>query len=146
MNNRHHNTPNTARLSRDSGYSRPKTTFQESLTKDDIKEKLQGYNRVTDISKVPLNTHVRYFSYVEDPHTKQVEKVFRMGGFLYKKDDADKYVVLSNGKNTWSVNTKKSAFFRKMRPDEVHEKYMSQIQDLQETVRNLKLQMGGSNY
>ena len=133
----------TTRLNRDK-YERPQTTFQETLTKDDIKEKLIGYEKVADISKVPINTHIRYFSYVEDPATRKVNKVFRMGGFLYRKENADQYVVLSNGKSTWSVNSKKSCFFRKMKPEEVQAKYLSQISELKETVRSLKHQLGGS--
>ena len=37
-------------------------TLQDKLTKEEIKEKLEDYIEVEDINKVPLNTHIRYFS------------------------------------------------------------------------------------
>ena len=43
-------------------YKRPKKTYTDKLTDDDIKAKLEDYVEVNDISMVPLNSHVRYFT------------------------------------------------------------------------------------
>lgn len=89
----------TKRLSRDTGYVRPKKTFQDSLSADEIKEKLKEYKRVSDIRKVIIGTHIRYFTKDKDTKTS----VFRLGGFLSKFGEDYKYIILSNGTVSWSV-------------------------------------------
>jgi flagellar basal body rod protein FlgC len=126
----------TQRLTSDN-YDRPKKTFQESLSNEEIKEKLKDYVKVENISEVPVNSHLRYFTLVEDPKTKQVQKLFRLGGMLKNKDNCDKYVVLSNGTKSWSVNTKTAVFFRKMTLEEVHDKYTKRIAELEHQVKRL---------
>ncbi|VVU94748.1 hypothetical protein CPAV1605_473 [seawater metagenome] len=123
----------TKRLSRDSAYSRPKKTYQEKLSPDDIEEKLEEYIKVEDIAKVPLNSHIRYFTY--NPKTKKKE--FRLGGFLTRKDNPDKYVILSNGNLSWSVQTAETLFFKKMSIKELKTEYEDQIEKL--TQENTKL-------
>lgn len=125
------------RLTKDT-YERPKKTFTDKLSKEQIKEKLKDYKKVEDISKVPLNSHVRYFVLEKDPSTGEVKKLFRMGGCLKNKDNADKYVVLTNGTMTWSVNTTKAVFFKKMTSQEIHEYYAAKIKELEDIIRTLK--------
>jgi len=127
-----------SRLSNDKSYVRPEKTFQESLSQEEIKEKLKDYKKVEDISKVPVNSHLRYFSLIEDPKTKKTKKVFRMGGLLKNKDNYDKYVILTNGKQSWSVNTQKSVFFKKMNTDDIHVKYQDEISELKKIIKKLK--------
>ena len=92
------NLPRTIRLSK-SIYKRPVQTITDTLQAPDAyKEKLKGYTEVTDIDYVGVNTHVRYFVY----DISEMAWKFRTGGLLKKKDNI-KYVVLSNGKYTWSV-------------------------------------------
>jgi len=117
-------------------YSRPEKTFQEKLSTDEIKEKLKDYKKIDDISKVPLKSHVRYFSLVDDGN--KMKKLFRMGGVLENKDNCDKYVVLSNGKASWSVNCQKSVFFKKMTSAEIHDKYNEEIKSLKKVIKSLK--------
>ena len=126
----------TQRLTKDN-YKRPKKTFQESLSTEEIKEKLLDYEKVDDIKTIPLKTHVRYFTYVENPKTNKVEKLFRLGGMLSNKDNVDKYVVLSNGSKSWSVNTHKAIFFKKLTTEEIHNKYISRINELELQVKKL---------
>lgn len=96
-------------------YLRPKQTKTDKIqTKKSILEKLKDYEEVDDITKVPLNTHIRYIVF------QNGKSKFRLGGFL--KIIKDEYLVLSNGKVTWSVqryarNTKgkiihKTRFFK----------------------------------
>jgi hypothetical protein len=96
------------RLGADESYQRPKKTFQEQLTAEEIEEKLQSYVKVDDISEVPLNTHIRYFS-----KNDRGEYVYRSGGFLHRKND-ERYVILTNGKASWSVQVANTIFYRKL--------------------------------
>ena len=94
------NTPDsinikTTRLSK-SKYDRPTKTLTDSLqTNAKMKEKLENYQRVDDIDDVSLSTHVRYVT------LKDGVQRFCLGGLLVKKHS--KYVVLSNGNFSWSV-------------------------------------------
>ena len=125
------------KLGSDTSYKRPKATYQEQLTADEIAEKLQGYERVDDISEVPLNTHLRYFVTEKDG-----SQVFRTGGFLHNKQNADTYVMLSNGKNIWSVQMKGAVFFKKMsQKDEIaaiHALYKKKLDQKDEIIDKLK--------
>ena len=134
----------------DDSYKRPKKTLTDKLSAEEIKEKLEDYIEVEDISKVPLNTHIRYFTEKEDKDKNKKIKVFRLGGFLVNKNNYDKYVILSNvpdtgvinaNKKTWSVNTKTSIFYRKQNLDEIKEQYQDELDELYEEVDNLKKQI-----
>jgi hypothetical protein len=130
------NSAYTKRLSTDKTYKKPKTTEQESLTVDEIKNKLSGYQQVDDIKDVPIDTHIRYFTIDENG-----EKHFRLGGFLYKKNDD--YIVLNNGKNTWSVQIDGAIFFRKLSQkeviDEIHKSYQEELKLKDIEIKKLKL-------
>ena len=79
------------------GYVRPEVTFQDTLqNKDEMLKRLENYERVDDIEEVPLGTHIRYVTL--DRNKKQV---FRLGGILRRIHP--KYLSLSNGNHTWSV-------------------------------------------
>lgn len=128
-------------------YKRPTKTKQDNLTTTEIKEMLEDYIEVDDISKVALNTHMRYFAEKVDPKTKKKEKVFRMGGFLVNKNNYDKYVILSTAPNTgvinnmaktWTVQVKGAKFYRKLSYDEMKEQFLEEIDDLYEQIDLLK--------
>jgi len=125
------------KLGTDQSYKRPKVTFQEKLSADEIAEKLQGYEQVADIAEVPLQTHLRYF--IKDENGNQV---FRLGGFLYNKTNAEKFVMLSNGKNVWSVQVKNTVFFKKMSQkeeiDSLHKQYQKKIAEKDQIIDKLK--------
>ena len=120
-------------------YKRPKVTLQEQLSAEEIAEKLQGYVRVADgeIEDVPLDTHLRYFILDEDGSQQ-----FRLGGFLKNKTNANKYVVLSNGKNSWSVQVNNTVFFRKLNHQEeleqIHELYRKKLKEKDDVIKKLK--------
>lgn len=111
-------------LTRLSSYKgpRPKETFQSQMTEAEIEEKLKMYKKVNsleELSKLPLNTHFRYYSVTKDDNGKKIKK-FRLGGFLNNKDEYDKYVILTNNKGlSWSVDTKTSILYRKLRDEEI---------------------------
>jgi len=124
----------TKRLSRDTSYQRPKKTYQDKLTPDEIEEKLEEYIKVEDINKVPLNSHMRYFTF----NDKTGKKEFRLGGFLTNRDQSDKYVILSNGSISWSVQTLNSIFFKKMTIKELKQEYEDKIEQLETENNKLK--------
>ena len=120
------NFTKTKRLSRDNGYNRPKKTYQDTLTADEIKDKLEGYKKITDVRNITIGTHVRYFT--TDKNTKK--KVFRLGGFVSKFGDDNKYLVLSNGSISWSVqNDKDTILWAKMGQKEFKETIETEIQE-----------------
>lgn len=138
----------TKRLSRDKSYNKTKQSYQESLSPNEIKEKLEEYKKVSDITSVPLNTHIRYFTI----NKKTGEKQFRLGGFLTKINTENQYVILSNNTLSWSVQIKNTIFFRKLTfkefKQEIHEKYKNELDKykkenklLKETLREIKNQV-----
>lgn len=124
------------KLGSDDSYQRPKKTFQEQLTAEEIEEKLQSYVKVDDISEVPLNTHMRYFS-----KNEHGEYVFRTGGFLHRKND-ERYVILSNGKSTWSVQVANTIFYRKLTHTEeieaIKETFQKELMKHKTLIKKLK--------
>lgn len=116
--------PITKRLSNDTNYKRPTQTKQDMMGLEDIKDKLKDYKRVDNVLQVPINTHLRYFT--TDNRNKN-KKVFRLGGYLTKVDDQGRYVVLSNGQATWSVQIANSQFWRKMTNDELKNELKEEI-------------------
>ena len=124
----------TKRLSRDTSYQRPKKTYQDKLTPEAIEEELEEYTKVEDLSKVPLNSHMRYFTL----NDKTGKKEFRLGGFLSNRDQPEKYVILSNGTISWSVQTENSIFFKKMSIKELKLEYEEKIEALENENNKLK--------
>jgi hypothetical protein len=98
----------TKRLSRDTSYKKTAKSYQDKLSPDEIKQKLEEYKQVEDIDEINLNSHLRYFSF----NPKTGKKQFRLGGILTKIDK--EYVILSNGNLSWSVQKKNTVFFVKM--------------------------------
>ncbi|XWV25667.1 hypothetical protein QJ856_gp0086 [Tupanvirus deep ocean] len=125
------------KLGSDKTYKRPKKTFQETLSADEISKLLQGYEKVDDIAEVPLNTHLRYFKTNADG-----SQTFRTGGFLHNKQNPETFVMLSNGKQIWSVQTKGTVFFKKMsQKDEIaalHALYKKKLAEKDEVINKLK--------
>ncbi len=125
-------------LSKQQNFIRPKLTFQDTIQKN-YQDYLNGYDDVIDISKIPLETHIRYISL-----DKNNKKVFRLGGFLkYKNKD---YIVLGSSDTKWSVpikhynNTKdkvvfETIFFKKVSKDE---KIIKIINKLFTEIKNIK--------
>ena len=134
-------------------YNRPEYTHQDLLSEYDIKEKLKDYKLITNINVVQLNTHIRYYTF--DAKTKG--KIFRLGGFLKQIDNQNRFIMLTNGKCTWSVQLLQSTLYQKMTDDEIKEKLKieirtefikenssSEIKKLKEKIENLTNKL--SNY
>ena len=127
---------NEKRISKDN-YNRPKHTIQDKMTEEEIEEKLADYIEVEDILKVPINSHIRYYTLIPGKDG-ELKKAFRLGGQLKNKDNADKYIILSNGTVTWTVQIDTSILYRKMTIEEIKEDYENIIKELEETNLQLK--------
>ncbi len=115
-----------------SQYNRPTKTFQDTLSNADIKDKLKDYKKVTDISKVIMNTHLRYFT----KDKKTGNQLFRLGGVLTKVDPELRYVILSNGDVSWSVQIGTSTFFQKMTDRELRDEIRREVTEEQHCSTN----------
>jgi gas vesicle protein len=112
--------------------------MQDRLTEAEIEEKLEDYVEVEDISKVPINSHVRYFVTEVDPKTGKKTRRFRMGGMLTNKDHADKFVILSNGKVSWSVQVNKAMFYKKLTITEIKEGHNQVVEQYKDKIKEQK--------
>lgn len=105
----------------ESGYKKPKEgSKQDNMSKEQIREKLQGYRALKTIQDKrylltlkPFKVWIRYFN------TKTNE--FRVGGLLKLVDPEMRYIMLVNtNKNlTWSVQLKDNIIFV---PKDIEEK------------------------
>lgn len=112
-------------------------TFTQNLTKEDIAKKLEDYKKVDDISTVPLNTHLRYFS--KGPNG---ELNFRMGGNLKRNLDLPNFIVLRNALGVeWTVQVKNTIFYKKMEITDIKREYENVIETLHNKIRELKKQI-----
>lgn len=111
------------RINNTQNYHRPTKTFQETLSNQEIKEKLREYKKVSDIRNISIGTHIRYFTI--DSKTKN--KVFRLGGNLNKIDPEGRYVILSNGDINWSVQIPNTIFYQKMTENEIKEEMKKEL-------------------
>jgi hypothetical protein len=109
----------TKRLTRDTSYKSPENTYQSSLSDIDIAKKLEDYSRVksSEIFKIPIGTHIRYFTI----NPKNGEKQFRLGGNLNKYGENGEYIVCSNGTYSWSVQLSNSIIYKKLSISELKE-------------------------
>ena len=126
----------TKRLSRDTTYKPPDNTYQSSLSDVDIAKKLEDYSRVktSEIFKIPIGTHIRYFTI----NPKTGEKQFRLGGNLTKYGENGEYIVCSNGTFSWSVQLSNSIIYKKLSIAELKENQKkNEIDDSKKEMTNL---------
>ena len=115
-------------------YERPKATKTDLLTPEEIKEKLEDYDKVEDIYKVSLGTHLRYFT-VDDSGNK----LFRMGGQLFRNNGLPTYIMLTNGNTKpWSVQIDNAIFYKKLTIDEIKEQYKNNEKKHLDKIKELK--------
>ena len=97
----------------DTNYKKPRNgTRQDNLTKDEIKQKLEGYialktkeDKKILLELTPYKIWIRYYNIT----TKQ----FRVGGLLQKVDSKLRYIKLINTNDNiiWSVQVKDNIIF-----------------------------------
>ena len=134
--------PQTKRLSKTT-YDRPTITLTDTLQSNaEMQKKLQNYVRVDDVEDIRINTHVRYVT------LKDGQQTFRLGGLVKKIHN--KYIVLSNGTLSWSVQRYhwddlskdpifETVFFRLLSKDDQLQKIiLEQRLELEKLRKNLK--------
>lgn len=119
----------------ETGYVKPKQTTTESMSNDDIKNVLQDYTRV-EANQLIKSDHVRYFVINPDKTTD-----FRIGGWVLKTDGFPDYIVLTNGKNNWSVQCTNTIFYKQNNQTEVIEKYKKSITLKNDKIEDLNVQL-----
>ena len=97
---------NEKRISKDD-YKRPKHTIQDKMTEEEIDEKLEDYIEIEDIFKVPLNSHIRYYTLIPGKDG-EIKKAFRLGGQLKNKDNW----YLQSNRNNWQLHCHSISLFR----------------------------------
>jgi len=112
-------------------YKRPKVTAQDKLTPKQVKELLENYVEIDNIKDVPLDTHIRYFT------KDKGRKKFRTGGFLLNKANSDTYIILTNRKISWSVDTKNSILFKALSAKELTEIHQDEVSELKDVIKKL---------
>ena len=118
-------------------YKKDGNTTQDNLTNDDINILLEEYAEVDEITELKPGIHVRYFNIITKKDSEQ--KIFRMGGTIIKIDYDKKYMVLSNGKISWSVQiNNNNIFYRKMTTQEVKDFYENELNNMEEDVKKYK--------
>ena len=118
-------------------YKKDGNTTQDNLTNDDINILLEEYAEVDEITELKPGIHVRYFNIITKKNSEQ--KIFRMGGTIIKIDYDKKYMVLSNGKISWSVQINNTnIFYRKMTTQEVKDFYENELNNMEEDVKKYK--------
>jgi len=122
-------------------YKKPANTYQDNLTQEDINILLEEYNEIDDIHQLKPTVQIRYYSIVKNKQNVE-KKLFRMGGTIIKVDFEKKYLVLSNGKITWSVQINdKNIFYKKMTTEEIKEFYENELN----TAETEQMQIKSSN-
>ena len=127
----------TSRISKDK-YKKPANTFQDNLTQEDINILLEEYNEIDDIHHLKPTVQIRYYTIVKNKQNVE-KKLFRMGGTIIKVDFEKKYLVLSNGKITWSVQINdKNIFYKKMTTEEIKEFYENELNSVETEQMQIK--------
>lgn len=112
-------------------------SLQDKLTKEQIDEFLVGYKQIDNVKSLALGTHVRYFTNVEGEENK-----FRFGGYLYRAEPDEEFVVLVGGMKSWCVTIKNAIFFYKVPQEELladlHDYYKKIIAQKDKKIKNYK--------
>ena len=127
------------------GYMRPNKTYTDNLTDDDIVKKLEDYKKVDSINETKVKSHVRYFLLEVDKKKGTLTRKFRMGGFVIKVDPENKYVMLSNGKASWSVQYDNAVLYQKMTINEIKEEYEEDLEKTHHTNEKLMKKLNKIN-
>lgn len=125
----------TTKLSQDN-YIRPKITATDLIDPDEIKERLKNFEKVEDISSIVPNIRIQYFEITDDKKFR-----YRQGGTLIVNKYPD-YIVLSNGRKSWSVQIANHVFFKQIDIDEIRKQYEKIIADKDRKIEEMTHYIG----
>lgn len=101
----------------DDDYKRPPLTVSDILSPEEVKRILRNYEQVTNLSSLLQGDIVKYFEILDNGKYK-----YKPGGRVIVNKQPD-YIVLSNGKKSWSVQLNKHVLFREIDIDKIILKY-----------------------
>jgi hypothetical protein len=113
-------------------YIRPIFTHTDKLSKEEISDLLDDYVEISisDIDDIKLGTHLRYIIINDDNVYK-----FRLGGNLINKKGFPIYIILNNGKMSWSVQLNKNIkIFKRISIYDIKKIYINQIEELNKQI------------
>jgi hypothetical protein len=116
-------------------YKKPELTYQEKLSKEQIKDMLEDYIKVNNISElklIKLGTHLRYFT-----RDKNGKRQFRIGGILRNNSGIPDYLILGNGTKSWSVQINDTIFFQKISISDIKKHYIKLLEDKDKIIAKL---------
>lgn len=127
------------KITDDEKYVRPnKTLTDKCQTKSKIREQLEGYEEIEDISSVDLKCKIRYITLKKDNKKNEWFEKFLFGGSLIKK--CANYIVLGNGKISWCVQKKienekdnvsyKTRFFKEITSSDILQQNLEKTQEV----------------
>jgi hypothetical protein len=129
-------TTNLRRITNDN--YKPANSIQENLTQEDIDILLEEYEEINDPLELKTGQHIRYYS-LKKTKNGNIKQLFRMGGNIIKIDLENKYIVVSNGKLSWSVQILDSIIYRKMTIEEVKQFYEHELDTKDNEIKKYKL-------
>jgi hypothetical protein len=112
------------KLSEDN-YVKEDKSASDMLTADEIKDRLQNYERIyeEDMHNLKIDDKIRYFEVLEGGKFK-----YKPGGFLLV-NKAPEYLVLVTSRGSWSVQLKNHIIFRAKSVEEVEATYKALLND-----------------
>ena len=113
-------------------YIKPKVTYTDQLTKEEIEDQLKEYIKVDNIKNVRLGANIKYFTLIKGQYK------FRIGGKLRSIKGLPDYITLTNGRNAWSVQLKNAILYREMTLKEMELEYDSIIKERDKKYKELK--------
>lgn len=114
-------------------YKRPKKTFQETLSADEIKKQLEHFKKVSNPALIPINAFVKYFAHDNDGNKK-----FRIGGVVKKNNTDNKYLILQSSKASWSVQYNNNTFFVKLSDNELKTEFKDELKHYKKKIQKLE--------
>jgi polyhydroxyalkanoate synthesis regulator phasin len=90
------------------------------LSPEQIKKRMENYERVEEnnFHKLYRGQKIKYFEFIQNENKFR----YRPGGSLVANKSPD-YIVLTNGKQNWSVQLEKSIIFKERNISEIISKY-----------------------
>lgn len=127
--------PKTEKLSEDN-YVRPKETVSELLSADEIKLRLVNYEKVEsdNIKKLTPTARIQYFEVIKDDD--QVKFKYKPGGIIIS-NGYPKYLALSNGKKSWSVQLENHIIFKEKDYDQLKKEYDKKLHEKDKQIEHL---------
>ena len=119
------------KLEDDENFVKPKQSFTERLSLDEIADLLSDYEPI-DAKNITHGVHIRY----QKKNKKTHKYDFRMGGTIFKIEP--EYFMVSNGKHIWSVQKKDTKFYKKMN-------FAEKEKEFEETLYNKNQEIKTSN-